>query len=127
MCSPESRIFYNKFSRLAFRDARGHEAGEVQTSDIQNDSMYLCPVTIGEGAGAVTVHLDFDTGSSDLWGTFLNHLISYESFLPNWGKTPAQTIQFTILRTLPQPNSRMARLGLFPMVTVLRRRGMSIL
>ena len=127
MCSPESRIFYNRFSRLAFRDARGHEAGEVQTSDIQNDSMYLCPVTIGEGAGKVTVHLDFDTGSSDLWGTFLNDLISSKSFLRNWEVTQAQTIQLTILRTLPQPNSWITRLGLFPMVTAPRPQEMSIL
>ena len=28
-------------------------------------------MTIGEGSKAVTVDLDFDTGSSDLWGTFL--------------------------------------------------------
>ena len=44
------------------------QPGELSTEDIQNDSMYLCPVTIGEGPQAITLNLDFDTGSSDLWG-----------------------------------------------------------
>lgn len=62
------RVFFNEFNRLAIRDENGNEIGEVPTSDIQNDSMYLCPVTIGSGATAVTLNLDFDTGSADLWG-----------------------------------------------------------
>ena len=64
-------VFYNEFNRLVIRDENGNEVGEVPTSDIQNDSMYLCPVTIGSGANAVTLNLDFDTGSADLWGMVL--------------------------------------------------------
>ena len=73
--SPEGRVFFNRFSRLHYRDEDGNEIGEVPTTDVQNDSMYLCPVTIGEGPNAVTVNLDFDTGSSDLWGPISPSLI----------------------------------------------------
>ena len=38
-------------------------SGSVSAQSIQGDSEYLAPVTIG----SQTFHLDFDTGSSDLW------------------------------------------------------------
>lgn len=41
------------------------QTGEVPAQDSQNDSEYLCPVTIGTPGQTFT--LDFDTGSADLW------------------------------------------------------------
>ena len=49
---------------LARRDEDG-QTGVLSADDIQQDSMYLAPVSIG--TPPQTLKLDFDTGSADLW------------------------------------------------------------
>jgi hypothetical protein len=47
--------------------ARAPNNSSLTATDHANGVFYTCPVTIGEGAGAKTVRLNFDTGSPDLW------------------------------------------------------------
>lgn len=47
------------------RVSAGGPASEVPAQDVQNDLEYVVNVTIG--TPGVTLKLDFDTGSSDLW------------------------------------------------------------
>ncbi|KAL6721408.1 hypothetical protein ACLMJK_000511 [Lecanora helva] len=55
-----------KMQKVLHKRAMGSsQAGEVPAEDSQNDSEYLCPVTIGTPGQTFT--LDFDTGSADLW------------------------------------------------------------
>lgn len=53
------------------------QKGSVSAADQQNDSEYLCPVTIG--TPGKTFNLDFDTGSSDLWVS--HHLRNFRPLL----------------------------------------------
>lgn len=50
---------------LQKKASSGDQTGDVPAEDSQNDSQYLCPVTIGTPGKTFT--LDFDTGSADLW------------------------------------------------------------
>jgi len=54
-----------KKHQLMKKDATSGQEGQVSAADQQNDSEYLCQVSIGTPAQVLT--LDFDTGSSDLW------------------------------------------------------------
>jgi hypothetical protein len=68
---------YLKYGKEVPRDiarAAATSQGTVAASPTQFDSEYLCPVKIG--SPAVTLNLDFDTGSSDLYVTTYCHHVS---------------------------------------------------
>jgi hypothetical protein len=95
----EGRVFFDDAKNLLVgKGPHKKEVGMLPTDDIQNDSMYLCPVTIGVAPNAITVNLDFDTGSSDLWGISLTLLyqglkrIVFSSELPKREQTKGHTI-----------------------------------
>ena len=50
---------------LQKKSPTSNQTGDVPAEDSQNDSEYLCQVTIGTPGKTFT--LDFDTGSADLW------------------------------------------------------------
>ncbi|KAK1760581.1 aspartic peptidase domain-containing protein [Echria macrotheca] len=58
------------YSGLVKKTADG-QPGQVTAEDQQNDSMYLCEVSIGTPAQKMM--LDFDTGSADLWAPSSGH------------------------------------------------------
>lgn len=58
---------------LQKKSPTGDQTGDVPAEDSQNDSEYLCPVTIGTPGKVFT--LDFDTGSADLWVSNMLHCL----------------------------------------------------
>jgi hypothetical protein len=69
-CPRFNRLLRRKriVSHTVKRMLQDGQKGLVSAADQQNDSEYLCPVTIG--TPGKTFNLDFDTGSSDLWVSF---------------------------------------------------------
>lgn len=60
------RVRFHQVLQKRLDDGR---VGYVEAEDIQNDSMYVAPVSIG--TPGKTFMLDFDTGSADLWVSLL--------------------------------------------------------
>ncbi len=61
---------------LKKKAADSDQTGDVPAEDSQNDSEYLCPVTIGTPGKTFT--LDFDTGSADLWVSSIASLPAFQ-------------------------------------------------
>ncbi|OAA53316.1 Peptidase A1 [Cordyceps fumosorosea ARSEF 2679] len=82
-------------------DAEGKQTGEVTAEDQQNDSEYLCEVSVGTPPQKLL--LDFDTGSSDLWifsteldaATQKGHTVFDPSKSSSFEKLPGQTWQIS--------------------------------
>ncbi|KAL6819934.1 aspartyl proteinase [Trichoderma camerunense] len=96
-----TKALHKKKNHHGALDANGTEKGEVGAEDQQNDSEYLCEVTIGTPGQKLL--LDFDTGSSDLWvfSTELskslqkNHTIFNPSESSTFKKLSGQTWQIS--------------------------------
>lgn len=72
-------------------------ASEVPAEDVQNDLEYVVPVTIG--TPGVTLNLDFDTGSSDLWVWSSELRIDTEGHVRKPHSVIPVLCQFTLSRT----------------------------
>lgn len=56
---------FKKHENMVFHVNAKGESGDVPAASVQNDAEYIVQVKIG--TPGVTLNLDFDTGSSDLW------------------------------------------------------------
>jgi hypothetical protein len=123
---------------LRKKDLSTGEAGDVTAEDQQNDSEYLCPVTIG--TPGQTFNLDFDTGSADLWVSLAHQFpipqkaiappqIQGLTILPRYSPRSLANLRSAMLAvatrsmTLPNPaptSPPMAQAGKSPTVTALQ-------
>ena len=113
------------YSKAATSEADDGQVGDVPAEDVQNDSLYLCEVSIG--TPAQKLYLDFDTGSSDLWvGAPRNDVSNYCAYVPRSGQLncPKARKVKPVLKTnksslmppsLALSRSSAARLGRSPM------------